>query len=54
MEQMCVGREFEVVGADTEKAHEVKLLVSYLWWWLIWPEDLCWKNVRIGMEYSGH
>ena len=27
IEQMCAGREFQVEGADTEKAGEEKLLV---------------------------
>jgi len=27
IERMCVGREFQVEGADTEKAREEKLLV---------------------------
>jgi len=45
---MCVGSEFQVDGAETENAREVKLLVM--------PEsleDLCWKNVRLWMEGSG-
>jgi len=40
---MCAGSEFQVDGAETVNAREVKLLVM--------PEslarDLCWKNVRI-------
>ena len=27
IERMCAGREFQVAGADTEKAREEKLLV---------------------------
>ena len=30
MERMCAGREFQVEGADTEKARDEKLLVSLL------------------------
>ena len=32
-------------GAETENAREVKLLVIRK----AWPEDLCWKNVRLVM-----
>jgi len=43
---MCAGSEFQVDGAETENAREVKLLVM--------PEGLarrlCWKNVRLWIE----
>ena len=48
IERMCAGKEFQVEGADTEKAREEKLLVI--------PtgllEDLYWKNARICVEDS--
>jgi len=30
IERMCAGREFQVEGADTEKAREEKLLVGLI------------------------
>ena len=49
---MCAGSEFQVDGAETENAREVKLLVipGYR---KVWPEDLCWKNVRLLMDGNG-
>ena len=48
IERMCAGKEFQVEGADTEKAREEKLLVI--------PAGLVrrlyWKNARIWVEDS--
>ena len=35
---MCSGRQFQVDGAETEKARVEKLLVYII---MIWPEDSC-------------
>jgi len=46
---MCVGSEFQVDGAETENAREVKLLVMPVGL----ARNLCWKNVRLWVEGSG-
>jgi len=46
---MCVGSEFQVDGAETENARQVKLLVMPVGL----PEDLCWKIVRLWVKGSG-
>ena len=47
IERMCAGKEFEVEGADTEKARGEKLLVIPAG---LGKGDLYWKNVRIWTE----
>jgi len=46
---MCVGSEFQVNGAETENAREVKLLVIPVGL----AKRFAWKNVRLWMEGSG-
>ena len=48
IERMCAGREFQVEGADAEKAQEEKLLVILVG--LV--GNLYWKNARIWTEDS--
>jgi len=46
MEQMCMGRQFQVDSAETEKVHVEMLLLMPL----VWQEHLCCYNVRITMR----
>ena len=48
IERMCAGKEFQVEGADTEKAREEKLLVTpnLIKRFLLEERKVLWKIVR--------